>query len=75
MYYFDILAVLEQKKGEKLSSREIYVEIAKRKGKANLNQIQQVLFKMFIRNDKVHRQTRINSYKPYNSEFVYFVKS
>ena len=71
MYYFDIIDILKSTE-DKLSSYEIYIKLIKKNGVAKLHRIRQVLFKMYLNDDKIHREERIITRKPYTREYVFF---
>ena len=58
MYYFKILNLLEEKKGEELTSRELFF-ILSEKDSVNLLAIKKVLTKMYLKNKHIERKWTI----------------
>lgn len=54
MYYFDILAILEEHEGNYFTTLEIYAMIGEKRP-AELNTIRSVLHKMFLRHPNIYR--------------------
>jgi hypothetical protein len=55
MYYFDILELL--KKGERLSANDIFIIMHEKGRNPNIRNIRDVLFKMFISNEHIQRES------------------
>ena len=73
MYYFKILNLLTEKKGEEYTSRDLFF-ILNEEEKVNAHAIKKVLTKMYLRNKNIERRWVLQSddYGKTWREYVYF---
>lgn len=73
MYYFKILNLLTEKKGEEYTSRDLFF-ILSEDDKVNALAIKNVLTKMYLRNKNIQRRwvLRQDKYGKTWREYVYF---
>jgi len=72
MYYFKILSLLEEKKGEAYSSKELFF-ILSQKGTVNSLAVKNVLTKMYLKNKHIDRKwiVKTDDYGKTWREYVY----
>jgi hypothetical protein len=73
MYYFKLLELLTEKKGEEYTSRELFFILSK-KEIVNILAVKNVLTKMYMKNKHVERKwiVRTDRYGKTWREYVYF---